>query len=233
MARAFEAAFGGDRSAAFGVRPGFFAAVDGAPAAGYRARRADGPSAQAIDEVPVAVLTGEYGARVLEPVLRGLGRSDVRLIPVVNRFFGGNIGVAGLLTGSDLADALAVEPVGHRYLIPDACLSEGRFLDDLTIDDLPRPVEVVPTDGASLRRMLDPSVAGWLDRWPRPTPAGAVPVMLGRHRDRTFESSSCRWGRLGGRAARGRGRPPQCGQVDARQSHRRSSSSRGRGASPV
>ena len=43
MARAFEAAFGGDEHAALGVRPGFFAAVDGAPAAGYRApRRAAG-----------------------------------------------------------------------------------------------------------------------------------------------------------------------------------------------
>ena len=39
MARAFEAAFGGDERAALGVRAGFFAAVDGAPAAGYRAPR--------------------------------------------------------------------------------------------------------------------------------------------------------------------------------------------------
>ncbi len=180
MARAFEAAFDGDRSAAFGVRPGFFAAVDGAPAAGYRARRAEGPSAAPTDERPIAILTGEYGARVLEPVLSGLGRGgDVRLIPVVNRFFGGNIGVAGLLTGSDLADALAAQPVGHRYLIPDACLSEDRFLDDLTVDDLPRPVEVVPTDGASLRRVLDPSSAARPDVPHPPTPPGPVPVVLG------------------------------------------------------
>ena len=41
MARAFEAAFGGDERAALGVRPGFFAAVDGAPAAGYRAPRSE------------------------------------------------------------------------------------------------------------------------------------------------------------------------------------------------
>src|ERR1700691_4481060 len=39
MARAFAAAFGGDEGAAFGVKPGFFAWVDGAPAAGYRADR--------------------------------------------------------------------------------------------------------------------------------------------------------------------------------------------------
>ena len=40
---------------------------------------------------------------------------------------------------------------GHRYLLPDVCLSEGRFLDGTTIDELPRPVEVVATDGISLR----------------------------------------------------------------------------------
>ena len=189
------------------------------------------PPPQRTDEIPVAILTGEYGARVLEPVLGGLGRSDVRLIPVVNRFFGGNIGVAGLLTGSDLADALTAQPVGHRYLIPDACLSEGRFLDDLTVDDLPRPVEVVPTDGASLRRMLDSSVAD-VSRRPASPDSGRRRPRRARDGtgDRTIESSSWRWGGLGGRAARGRGRSSQRGKVDTRQSHRRPSGGRGRGA---
>ena len=41
---------------------------------------------------------------------------------------------------------------GHRYLLPDVCLSDGRFLDGTTPADLPRAVEVVPTDGVSLRR---------------------------------------------------------------------------------
>jgi putative radical SAM enzyme (TIGR03279 family) len=154
MARAFTAAFAGDEATALGVRPGFFAAVDGAPAAGYRAPRA--PAGQSVDpRTPVAVLTGEYGARVLAPLVASLNRTDVRLVPVANHFFGGNIGVSGLLTGADLIDVLGRQPAGHRYLLPDSCLSEGRFLDDLTLADLPRPVEVVPTDGLSLRRALD------------------------------------------------------------------------------
>ncbi len=37
-----------------------------------------------------------------------------------------------------------------RYLLPDVVLSSGRFLDGLTPADLPRDVEVVATDGASL-----------------------------------------------------------------------------------
>jgi putative radical SAM enzyme (TIGR03279 family) len=183
MARAFEAAFGGDERAALGVRPGFFAAVDGAPASGYRAVRSRrGVELGGDVDRPVAILTGEYGALVLGPLVESLGRDDVRLVPVANRFFGGNIGVSGLMTGVDLADALSVQPEGHRYLLPDSCLSEGRFLDDLTLADLPRPVEVVPTDGLSLRRALEG------ERWAGPAGSGCgstsaeparVPVSIG------------------------------------------------------
>jgi NifB/MoaA-like Fe-S oxidoreductase len=71
-------------------------------------------------------------------------------VPVANRFFGGNIAVTGLLTGADVSDALARQPAADRYLLPDVVLSQDRFLDGQTLDDLPRPVEVVATDGASL-----------------------------------------------------------------------------------
>ena len=72
------------------------------------------------------------------------------MLPVKNAFFGGNIGVTGLLTGADVAAALAVQPEDRRFLLPDVALSRGRFLDGTAVDALPRRVEVVPTDGASL-----------------------------------------------------------------------------------
>ena len=103
---------------------------------------------------PAAVLTGTLGAAVVGPVVAALGRDDVRVVPVKNRFFGGNIGVTGLMVGEDLARVLAAEPAGHRYLLPDVCLSRGRFLDGATPADLPRPVEVVPTHGQALRDAL-------------------------------------------------------------------------------
>jgi len=170
MVRAFRSAFGGDSSAAIGVRAGFFAAVDGAPPAGYRARRvgpsagrgtpgagarATSPDGTRHPDRPVTVLTGTYGAEVLAPLVARLERPEVTVTAVENRFFGGNIGVAGLLTGTDVAHALAAVPPERRCLLPDACLSEGRFLDGLGLADLPRPVEVVPSDGASLRAALD------------------------------------------------------------------------------
>jgi hypothetical protein len=98
---------------------------------------------------PVAVLTGEYGARIIRPLVDG-----ARVIAVKNDFFGGNVAVAGLMVGADLARVLAREPEGHRYLLPDVCLSNGLFLDGTSPADLPRPVEVIPADGVSLRRAL-------------------------------------------------------------------------------
>ncbi|HUS61679.1 MAG TPA: DUF512 domain-containing protein [Acidimicrobiales bacterium] len=166
MARTFEAeVLGLGLSEPDDHRGGFFSWVDGAPAEGYRAPRlstttepvpvAIGPRRDA----PVAILTGEYGAAVLRPLLAAIGRDDVRIIAVENRFFGGNVAVTGLLVGEDLARALADEPVGPRYLLPDVCLSNGRFLDGTALSDLPRAVEVVATDGRALRAALGIEVA--------------------------------------------------------------------------
>jgi putative radical SAM enzyme (TIGR03279 family) len=160
MVQAFRDAFFGDRDSAHGVRPGFFAWVDGAPAEGYRAPATDpdgpGPSAHdPFDDRPVGVLTGTFGAEVLGPLLAAHPRGDLRTVRVENDFFGGTIGVAGLLTGPDMARVLSTEPEGHRYLLPDACLSKGLFIDGSSPGELPRPVEIVASDGWSLRCALD------------------------------------------------------------------------------
>ncbi|MBM3684416.1 MAG: DUF512 domain-containing protein [Actinobacteria bacterium] len=161
MAATFAAEFTGRAPVVTGTKAGFFAWVDGAPAAGYRAPRAAPAAGRSAGlhigprpDAPVGILTGSYGAEVLRPLVASTGRPDVRVIPVENQFFGGNIGVTGLLVGADLARVLAAEPEGHRYLLPDVCLSEGRFLDGTGPEDLPRPVEVLPTDGVALRRAL-------------------------------------------------------------------------------
>jgi putative radical SAM enzyme (TIGR03279 family) len=168
MARTFEAEVraalaGDDEQVLTGPRSGFFASVDGAPADGYRAPKVtqpiglapgagggDGPNRSG---GRVTVITGELGARVLEPMLGELP-GNVRLLPVKNTFFGGNIGVTGLLTGTDLGTALAAESETDRYLLPDVALSRGRFLDGTSVAELPRTVEIVPTNGAALVRAL-------------------------------------------------------------------------------
>jgi putative radical SAM enzyme (TIGR03279 family) len=175
MARTFAAEFAGLTDAATGVRRGFFAAVDtrstpGArpmdplptnPAA-YTGLRATpvglGPTRSRRDVDETVVLTGELGALVVGPLIAGLGRSDVRVVAVENRFFGGNTGVTGLMTGQDLRRVLSGEPENARFLLPDVCLSDdGLLLDGVRVDDLGRRVEVIPTDGRALRRALEAS----------------------------------------------------------------------------
>ncbi|HUY17403.1 MAG TPA: DUF512 domain-containing protein [Acidimicrobiales bacterium] len=132
---------------------GFFQSVDGAPALGYRAPRST-KSATYYGE-NVTVLTGEYAAPILRSLFDEHGFADVEVKAVKNRYFGGNIKVAGLLTGQDLQVALGEVSESTVCLVPDVCLSEGRFLDGLSLDDLPRPVMTVATTGDDLRTTLE------------------------------------------------------------------------------
>ena len=159
-------------------RTGSIAQPADAPAGAARsAERSSGNGEQSQHRVhgsqPIGILTGAYGAAVLEPLVvswrseapalaatDGQDVPDVRVIEVPNRFFGGNIGVTGLLAGADIAATLADEPGGHRYLLADVCLSGGKFLDGMTPADLPQSVEIVATNGAELRRTLEASVSG-------------------------------------------------------------------------
>jgi putative radical SAM enzyme (TIGR03279 family) len=163
MARTLELELLGEKTDATGRQEGFFVWADASTSsdADYEPYRGSRATADQLLQVrpsraaPVAILTGAYGARVLGPLLEQLGRDDVRVVPVDNRFFGGTTAVTGLLVGEDLARTLAEQPEGHRYLLPDVCLSNGRFLDGTGPEDLPRPVEIVPTDGHALRRALE------------------------------------------------------------------------------
>ena len=179
MARTFELEFTGRTTSVTSPQAGFFAWADGAPSGaryeaagdyaappeGYRSVRtgelpASGGVAVALRprrDAPVAFLTGTAGAAVIGPLVAELGRADVRVLAVENRFFGGTTSVTGLLVGEDLQRVLAAEPEGHRYLLPDVCLSGDRFLDGTTPAELPRPVEIIPTDGAALRSALEKS----------------------------------------------------------------------------
>jgi putative radical SAM enzyme (TIGR03279 family) len=154
LARGFEARFHGSLEAPEGGPGGFFQSVDGAPATGYRAARTDGTvTLRPRKDAPVTVLTGTYAAPILERLLASV-RPDADVLAVENHYFGGNIAVAGLMTGADVTAAMAGAPAGRRYLLPDVCLSGGMFLDGTRPEDLPQPVEVIPADGAALRAAL-------------------------------------------------------------------------------
>jgi NifB/MoaA-like Fe-S oxidoreductase len=88
----------------------------------------------------VTVVTGELFAPVLRRLLDGaaLRAPAIDVVAVRNDFFGPAITVAGLLTGQDVARALAGRALGDLVLVPGVALHEGHgvFLDDVAPDQL-------------------------------------------------------------------------------------------------
>jgi putative radical SAM enzyme (TIGR03279 family) len=130
--------------------------VDGFPRALRRLPpRLDPPRA-------ATVVTGEMFAPVLAALLGRVQVAGLRptVVGIQNRWFGGNVGVAGLLTGQDIQAQLAGRPLGAEVLVPAVALREGEgvFLDDLTPTDLAAALgvavrEVEPTPAALLRAL--------------------------------------------------------------------------------
>ena len=101
------------------------------------------------------LVTGELAGPFLQQLadtLNQVGGVQVNVCAVHNRFFEGNISVAGLLTGRDIADALhdMGEELGERVVVPAIMLRDPDrdvFLDDMTLaqfsDAVGRDVRVV------------------------------------------------------------------------------------------
>ena len=103
------------------------------PPAARMSRASSAPSATIACGLLAAPLLREIASELSD--LRG-ERLDV--VAVENRFFGGEVTVSGLLTGSDFQRALAGRDLGQVLVLPRTALdAEGRvFLDDLTPGDL-------------------------------------------------------------------------------------------------
>jgi putative radical SAM enzyme (TIGR03279 family) len=71
----------------------------------------------------------------------GLG---IDTVAVENRFWGGGINVAGLLTGSDFVTALKGRRLGDIVILPSECMigDDGLFLDDMKREDVERELGV-------------------------------------------------------------------------------------------
>ena len=140
-----------------GVRSGFFAWVDGAPADGYRAPRAESdPSSSALRRTA----GGATKHRSRSSPARSAHACSRRSCPNCPATCSCSRSRTSSSAATSASPACSPVPTSHassparptdrRYLLPDVALSRGRFLDGTTVADLPRPVEIVPTDGASL-----------------------------------------------------------------------------------
>jgi putative radical SAM enzyme (TIGR03279 family) len=108
----------------------------------------------------VLILTGVLASRTLAPAVERLnrvGNLHVDLRAVENREFGERITVAGLMTGEDVVDTLKDTVKRDTYdevWIPDVCLRNGNFLDDVPVraltDATGFPTRVVENTGDAL-----------------------------------------------------------------------------------
>ena len=64
-------------------------------------------------------------------------RCEIEVVPVDNRYFGGNVNVGGLITGQDLVQTLLHRVQGRDVLIPRNMLREQEdvFLDNMTLSE--------------------------------------------------------------------------------------------------
>lgn len=101
--------------------------------------------------------------RGLAARLSGIQGVDVNVCAVENRFFGGDIHIAGLMTATDIIEQVgAYAECRDAIILPRVCLrDDGLFLDDLTLDDVRREtgrsvvaVGVRPTDLAAALGLL-------------------------------------------------------------------------------
>ena len=109
------------------------------------------------EKKPFIIACGVSAAPFLQELMAShpITGIDVRVIPVINRFFGETVTVSGLVTGGDLCNRLRNEPAERIFITECMLRSEGdRFLDDMTLEEacklLGRPIIPVGRRGDEL-----------------------------------------------------------------------------------
>lgn len=111
------------------------------------------------------VVTGELAAPLITACAESLHQRHrqvkVNVLPIKNEFFGGNVTVAGLVTGTDIIKQCKGRLKSRTLGIPEVMLRDEKdmFLDNVTPDEVGRAlgvrVEILPSGGAdSCRAML-------------------------------------------------------------------------------
>ena len=110
------------------------------------------------------VVTGTMAAPLIIEMMGELHRQypmiEVTVHPIQNKFFGGNVGVAGLVTATDIIAQCEGKLTSGTLGVPAVMLREEKdtFLDDVTITQLGErlgvKVEVLPVGGGDEARAL-------------------------------------------------------------------------------
>jgi len=97
--------------------------------------------------------------------LRDITGVDVEVVSVVNRLFGEQVTVSGLLTGADVLEALRGRDLGERVFLPEGMFAPGEAdeervtLDDLTLASMATQLGVPVSLASTMSEVAEP-VAG-------------------------------------------------------------------------
>jgi putative radical SAM enzyme (TIGR03279 family) len=109
----------------------------------------------------IAIACGVSAAAFFDALLRAypVPGAQIRVQPIINRFFGDTVTVSGLITGGDLVAGMAGVECSHVLITQNMLRCEDNlFLDDMTLDEvtqrLARPVIPVGRQGGDLIRAI-------------------------------------------------------------------------------
>ena len=110
------------------------------------------------------VVTGTMAAPLIREMMDELHRQypmiEITVHTVKNNFFGGNVGVAGLVTATDILDQCKGRLTSGTLGVPDVMLREEKdmFLDSITVEQLAEQlgvkIEILPTSGGEEAKAL-------------------------------------------------------------------------------
>ena len=85
----------------------------------------------------------------------------IQVVALNSEFWGQTISVTGVLTGQDLLMGLQGKDLGEAILLPTVMLKHGesRFLDDVTVEDLSRQLQVPVLMVHSVEELLNTAIA--------------------------------------------------------------------------
>lgn len=131
---------------------------------GLRQLKGEQQGRKIVRKEELSVITGKLSypciksvSERLEEYVEGL---KIHVHAIKNDFFGENITVSGLLTGTDIMAQGKELPLGERMLLPENVLRSGEqvLLDDFTVQDLEKtlqvPVDIVKSSGYDFINMI-------------------------------------------------------------------------------
>jgi putative radical SAM enzyme (TIGR03279 family) len=99
-------------------------------------------------------VVGNAVGMALKPILQRLNQVsglEVQMVALCSQFWGQDMSVTGVLTGSDLLGGLQGKDLGDGILLPTVMLKHGetRFLDNVTVEELSQNLktQIIPVTG--------------------------------------------------------------------------------------